>query len=138
MRTLICIAALLFSVAAAAETPPRFEVSGGTLVLGPMPAGFLVPVQAPQLTPRPRGAEVFYVRCEKAHVENTSCGYSAGQHLIAFKLDADTWIFQSVTDSDEINAEWRVANGEATVTVISSTGVSVKSSQRFKFVEIEE
>lgn len=138
MRTLISFAALLFSVAAAAETPPRFSVSGGTLVLGALPPGFLVPVQAPQLTPRPRGAEVFYVRCTKSHPDNTRCGYTTGPHLIAFKSDAETWIFQSVTDADEIDAEWIARNGAGKVRTIASSGVSLESSQTFQFVEIVE
>lgn len=138
MRALIFATALLFAAAAAAETPPRFAVAGGTLKLGPLPAGFLVPMQAPQLTPRPTGTEVFYVRCEKAHTENASCGYTTGAHLIAFKLDAVTWIFQSVTAYDEIDAEWRVYNGTGKVRAISSNGVPVESSQEFSFVEIGE
>jgi hypothetical protein len=138
MRTLICIAALLFSVAAASESPPRFVVAGGTLTLGPLPAGFLVPVQAPQLTPRPTGVEVFYVLCEKAHVDNLSCGYTTAPHLIAFQLPDRTWIFQAVTAHDEIDAEWRVRDGGGKVRVISANGVPVESSQTFQFVEIEE
>lgn len=139
MRTIFFATALLFAAAAAAETPPRFSVAGGTLTLGPLPAGFLVPLQAPQLTPRPAGAEVFYVRCEKAHTENVSCGYTTGPHLIAFRLDdAGTWIFQSVTDHDEIDAEWRVRDGGGKVRVISANGVPVESSQTFEFVEIRE
>lgn len=138
MRTIFFATALLFAAAVSAESPPRFAVSGGTLTLGPLPAGFLVPLQAPQLTPRPTGAEVFYVRCEKAHVDNASCGYTTGPHLIAFKLDAETWIFQAVTAHDEIDAEWRVRDGGGKVRAISSNGVPVESSQTFKFVEIKE
>ncbi len=139
MRTIFFATALLFAAAVSAASPPRFAVAGGTLTLGPLPSGFLVPVQAPQLTPRPRGAEVFYVRCEKAHVENVSCGYTTGPHLIAFKLDAEgTWVFQAVTAHDEIDAEWRVRDGSGTVRAISGTGVAVESSQTFQFVEIKE
>lgn len=138
MRTLIFTIAMLFAGVASGANPPRFAVSGATLTLGPLPAGFLVPLQAPQLTPKPAGAEVFYVRCEKAHAENASCGYTTGPHLIAFKLDAETWIFQAVTEHDEIDAEWRVANGGGKVRVISSNGVPVESSQTFQFVEIKE
>lgn len=138
MRTIFFATALIFAAVAAAETPPRFAVAGGTLTLGPLPAGFLVPLQAPGLTQRPSGAEVFYVLCEKAHAENASCGYTTGPHLIAFKLDAETWIFQAVTEHDEIDAEWRVANGGGKVRVISSNGVPVESSQTFQFVEIKE
>jgi len=138
MRALIFASALLFAAAAAAETPPRFAVSGGTLVLGPLPAGFLVPMQAPQLTPRPRSTQVFYVRCEKTHVENASCGYTSGPHLIAFKSDSETWVFQSVTAADEIDAEWIVRDGAGKVRAIASTGIPVQSSQTFQFVEIKE